>query len=503
MFQILSAQDAVQLIPDGANICVNCFLALNNPAALHAALYQRYISTGHPGQLTLICAAGYGDWDETHFAEPYVEAGAVRRVIASHFSSMPITTRKIRDNEIEGYALPLGVLSHTIRAMAGGHKGYHSQVGLGIYVDPRLDGPAMNACSTDRSLVTLAQADDEDCLYYKLPPIDVALLKGTSVDPNGNISLENEFANVDALAVAMAAKRNGGKVIVQVEQVTHTFSRPRNVIIPGALVDAVVVCEQEHATATLRALNGDIHVPSTHMDYWMNRLASAQEQRDNGEDCSARLIGTRGAQELRPGNIANIGVGLPEMVAKYSARRNILKDVTLTVESGGFGGLPASGKDFGATIGADMVIDMASQMDFYDGGGLDVCFMGALEVDCRGNVNVHRLGSTYVGVGGFANLTRATKRVVFCLTFTTKGLCVHEEDDQVQIVQEGSLPKFKKSIQAISFSAADALKNGQQVLYVTERCVLELTPGGLHLKEVYPGIDPQKDIQALLDFPLV
>jgi len=308
---------------------------------------------------------------------------------------------------------------------------------------------------------------------------------------------------VDALAVAQAAKRNGGKVIVQAERVSHMFSRPRSVIVPGILVDAVVICEtQDGHTEYNPTLSGDIHVPSTHMDYFVNKLSTTKKQKADTGDRTADVIGERAARELRPGQIVNIGIGIPEMVGKYASKRGILKDVAITVEAGGVGGLPAPGIAFGATIGADMICDMATQFDFYDGGGLDVCFLGGLEADRHGNVNAHKLEGGYSGIGGFANITHATKIIVFCMSFTTKGLVTKTDGGRVVIEREGAVPKFKNEIAAISFSAKNALKRGQKVLYVTERCVFELTENGLHLKEVYDGIDAQTQIEDKLDFRL-
>ena len=492
MFKIMSAREAVSQIQDGDCIAINSFLSLSNPEELHNALAERFMETGHPNALRLFCAAGFGVWDESRFADPYIARGAVNEVVAGHFGSMPAAVRLARENKIEAYNLPLGVLSHTLRAAAAGKDGILSEVGLNTFADPRVDTPALNTVST-KELVKLVTLEDREYLYYKAPKIDIAFIKGTTVDPNGNISFEKEYLLVDALATAQAAKANGGLVIVQVEQVSHVFARPRNVVVPGMLVDAVVVCDEPQRTAAYNgALSGDIHVPATHMDYYMDKLQTSKVRAR--EDQSADIIGARGAKELRAGQLVNIGIGMPEMVGKYASKIGILKDIITTVESGGVGGLPAPGVAFGATIGADMICDMSAQFDFYDGGGLDICFMGGLEVDRHGNVNAHRLESGCVGIGGFINITHATKTIVFCMSFTTKGLMATEENGRVTIKQEGSIPKFKNEISAISFSAKNALQRGQRVLYITERCVFELTTDGLRLKEVYEGVDPQTQI---------
>jgi propionate CoA-transferase len=250
------------------------------------------------------------------------------------------------------------------------------------------------------------------------------------------------------------------------------------------------------------ALSGDIHVPPAHMDYYVRKLSGSKDRGAGTGDCSADIIGERAAKELRPGHIVNIGIGIPEMVGIYASKLGILKDIAITVEAGGVGGLPAPGLAFGATIGADLICDMATQFDFYDGGGLDICFLGGLEADREGNVNAHKLQGGYAGIGGFANITHATKTIVFCMSFNTKGLVAAKEGGAVHILQEGAIPKFKNEIPTISFSGKNAVKRGQRVLFVTERCVFELTDKGIALKEVYPGISEERDIRDLLDFDL-
>jgi propionate CoA-transferase len=502
MFSIMSAEEAACFIKDGDTICINSFLTLGNPEALHEALKKRFLDTGHPKDLTLFCAAGFGSWDETRFADPYISAGAVKCVIAGHYSSMPAAVRMARDEEIEAYNIPLGVLSHTLRAAAAGKPGHLSEVGKGIFVDPRIDGPGLNSRST-QELVKVVEVDGHEFLYYKTPQIDVAFIKGTSVDPNGNITFEKEYLTVDALATAQATKANGGIVIVQVERVSHVFSRPRSVIVPGVLVDAVVVCpgQKQLLDETYNpTLSGDIHVPPSHMNYWMGQMKLSGKRGHRESNKAHEIIGERAAKELKKDSVVNIGIGIPEMVGRYASRLGMLEHIALTVESGGIGGLPAPGIAFGATIGADIITDMAQQIDFYDGGGLDICFMGGYEVDKYGNVNAHVVNKRYAGIGGFANITSATPVVVFCMTFCAKGLEAQQQQDSIRIVSEGATPKFKSSIEALSFSAAHAKKRGQKALYVTERCVFALGDDGLELIEVYKGVDLQTDILDRLDF---
>lgn len=502
MYQIVTAREAINLIHDGDVIGVNSFLALSNPFALHAALAESFLETGHPRDLTYFSAAGFGGWDEKELGDQPVVAGAVKKVIAGHLKSMPGVMRLTKENAIECYCMPLGVLSHVTRAAAARKNHYISKVGLDIFVDPRLDGPGLNERSWEE-MVRLLEIDGEEYLSYKVPKFNIAFIRGTTVDGNGNISFENEPVTVDALSLAQAVRANGGKVIVQVERVSHTYTRPRNVIIPGALVDAVVVCDEvPERYQTSPILSGDVHVHPRHMDYWMGKLRAPEQLSKVTMSEAADVIGERAARELHKGDIINIGIGIPEKVCSHASRMGILQDLTMTVEAGGFGGLPAPGTSFGATVGSDMVCDMATQFDFYDGGGLDVCFMGAVEVDAMGNVNAHCLGDRYSGIGGFANITGVTRRIVFCCTFTARGLEVEREEGRISIKREGAICKFRKEISAISFSAKKAIANGQKVLYVTERCVFELTPKGLRLCEVYDGIDEKTQIRDLLDFEL-
>lgn len=502
MFKIMSPSEAVDMINDGDVICVNSFLGIENPVEMHDAIYKKYKETGSPSHLTIISSAGFGLWDENKNAEGYIRDGAVDKLICGHFGAMYSTKKLVLEDRFEAYNLPLGCISHAIRAQAGGIPGALSKVGLDIFVDPRIDGPGINNISKDDSLVKIVEVDNEEFLYYKLPKIDIALIKGTAADRRGNISFDDMYMSGDALSICQAAKANGGKVIVQVDKLVRKPSRPRNAIIPGCLVDAIVVVEQEPLGSGYEALTGSFEIPSGQWDMWVEIIdrMSASERKNS---VVADIIGRRASQELKEGDIVNIGVGIPESVSRYAKESGILNKITLTVESGGVGGFPASGPVFGAMIGAASVYDMANQFDLYDNGGLDICFMGALEVDKYGNVNAHRGNGSFAGIGGFANITAKTATVVFCLSFTAKGLFVEEENGKISIVQEGRIPKFVEKVSSISFSAKRALKNGQRVLYITERCVFELTKDGLKLIEVYPGIDKEEDVLSQLSFSVI
>ena len=499
MYEIMTADEAIRLIRDGDCICVNSFVGIENPIELHEAIYRRYQKMQSPTHLTMISSAGFGVWDDEHNAEGYIREGAVDKLICGHFGAMLSTKKLVLEDRFEAYNLPLGCISHAIRAQAGGLPGALSKVGLDIFVDPRKEGSGINRISIDDSLVKHVEVDGEEFLYYKLPKINIALIKGTAADRKGNITFDDMFMSGDALSICQAVKANRGKVIVQVDRLVDTPSRPRNAIIPGCLVDAIVVVEPETRNEAYTALTGSFEIPYEEWNTWSERLDSVSLKQSKNNTV-ANIIGKRASKELRVDDIVNIGIGIPEMVSRFARKSGMLDMVTLTVESGGIGGFPVSGEAFGAMIGAASVYDMANQFDLYDNGGLDVCFMGALEVDKEGNVNAHRGPGAFAGIGGFANITSKTPTVVFCFSFTAKGLEVSQTKGNVTVEKEGTIPKFVDQVKSISFSARRAIANGQKVLYVTERCVFRLTPKGLKLIEVYPGIDVQKDILELLPF---
>lgn len=498
MFEIMTADEAIRLIRDGDVVVVNSFVGIENPVDLHEAIYERYHRTGSPRNLTIVSSAGFGVWDEKKNAESYIREGAVDKLICGHFGAMLSTKKLVLDDRFEAYNLPLGCISHAIRAQASGVPGTLSKVGLDIFVDPRREGPGINSISRDNSLIKVVEVEGEEFLYYQLPKLTVALLKGTAADHRGNISFDDMYTSGDALSICQAVKANHGKVIVQVDRIVDTPSRPRNAVIPGCFVDAIVIGKPEERGEGYESLTGSFEIPFDEWQDWIDKLDQIQARRKN--NTIANIIGKRAAKELRVDDIVNIGIGIPEAISRYAKKNGMLDHITLTVESGGIGGFPASGPVFGAMIGATSVVDMANQFDLYDNGGLDVCFMGALEVDRHGNVNAHKVSGSYAGIGGFANITAKTRTVVFCMSFNAKGLRVSQKKGVVTIEEEGTVPKFVESVRSLSFSAKRAIMNHQRVLYVTERCVFSLTAHGLEVAEVYPGIDLQKDILDQLPF---
>ena len=538
--KIMGADEAAALIKDGDTIWVNAFLSIANPVDLNAALTRRVRAGKGPKGLKVYCSAGFGDWKAGSPCEGYIAEGAAERVVLGHFASMPATCEKALANEIEAYNLPLGVMSHMVRDAAAGMRRHATTVGLNLFVDPRQGACGLNARSQAK-LVQAVVENGEERLLYEVPDIDVALIKGSSADMRGNISFEDECATLDALSTAQAARNNGGKVIVQVSRVTDKHQRPRNVIIPGMLVDAIVVCENQtqlmNVSGNNMSLSGDVRAEGRDVEIWLRLLQSNIGEMQKKRDAIHSVIANRAFRELRAGQVVNIGIGISELVGLTAVRCGMLSDVYLTVESGASGGLPVNGAAFGAAIGADIIVDMAQQFDFYDGGGLDICFVGTLEIDGEGNANSHVGAARLVGIGGFANITQNSRNVVFCCTFSAKGLeaeisgcsCPCEcacdgsgpggggnggsggsggnggDCGSLRILSEGEIPKFVPKVRSPGFSSKNALARGQNVLYVTERCVFRLVTadgggGCLELVEVADGVDVQRDILDRLPF---
>ena len=333
MYEIMSADEAIRLIRDGDCICVNSFVGIENPRELHEAIYRRYQKMQSPTHLTMISSAGFGVWDEEHNAEGYIREGAVDKLICGHFGAMLSTKKLVLEDRFEAYNLPLGCISHAIRAQAGGLPGALSKVGLDIFVDPRREGPGINRISIDDSLVKHVEVDGEEFLYYKLPKINIALIKGTAADRKGNITFDDMFMSGDALSICQAVKANRGKVIVQVDRLVDTPSRPRNAIIPGCLVDAIVVAEPEEKNEAYKALTGSFEIPYEEWNQWSEKLEQVSAKQPKNTTV-ANIIGKRAAKELRVDDIVNIGIGIPEMVSRYARKSGMLDMVTLTVESG-------------------------------------------------------------------------------------------------------------------------------------------------------------------------
>ncbi len=489
--KVITAEQAVALVNDGDVVCTTGFVQSCVPEMLHAALEKRFVDTQEPKGLTLIMCAGAGDSKGLGTGRLHHE-GLLARVIAANFGRMPKVAQAAQNNKIQGYNLPQGIISKLYRSCASGEQGVISKVGLHTYVDPRLGGGKVNAVTQD-DLVKLLQIDGEEWLFYKATPINVALIRATSADPSGNLSMEKEALTLDCLAQAMAAHNNGGIVIAQVERiVAEGYLKPKDVRVPGILVDCVVVADppemhrMNYGVHYNPALSGAIRVPVDHMP----RMELDER----------KIIARRAAFELPLNGAINLGVGAPDGVASVASEEQVTPFLTMTTEAGAIGGVLAGGSNFGSSANADSVIDQNQMFDFYHGGGLDLTCLGVAEVDEDGNVNTSKFGGKLNGCGGFIDISQNSRAVVFAGTFTAGGLEVAIEDGKLKIVKEGRARKFVRAVEQITFSGKYAASKSQPVIYVTERCVFQLTPGGLELIEVAPGIEIERDILAHMEF---
>ncbi|MBO6602224.1 MAG: acyl CoA:acetate/3-ketoacid CoA transferase [Roseicyclus sp.] len=486
--KIIPASDAAALVSAGDTVTTSGFVGIGVPDALLAAIETQFLETGAPRDLTLFFAAGQGDGKDRGLNRLGLE-GLLKRVIGGHWGLIPKVAQLATNGLIEAYNLPQGVISQLYRDIAAGKPGTLTHVGLGTFVDPRLEGGRINPQTTEE-LIEVMRIGDRDLLFYKAQPIQVALLRGTTADPAGNITMEREALVIDNLAQAMATRNSGGMVIVQVERIAARGAlNPRDVILPATLVDAVVIAEPEfhmqtYATPYSHLFAGQFRAPAG---------STAPMSLD-----ARKIIARRAAFELPVNGVVNLGIGMPEGVAAVAEEEGLLEHVTLTAEPGVIGGQPASGLDFGAAVNTDAIIPQNAQFDFYDGGGLDLAVLGMAEADRAGNVNVSRFGPRLAGAGGFINISQNAARVVFAGTFTAGGLHLSISDGAIAIRGEGRARKFLDDVQQITFSGRHA--QGKSILYVTERCVFDLCADGLRLIEIAPGIELERDILSHMAF---
>ncbi len=490
--RVLSAAEAVMMVKDGDTIATGGFVSCACPETLSKALEKRFVETGAPRDLTLFYAAGQGyrlmpGSGGDHFAHE----GMVKRVVGGHWDRAPGLGKLALENKIEAYNLPQGVITHMYRDIAAHNIGTITHVGLYTFADPRNGGGKLNDV-TKEDLVKLIEIEGQERLLYKTFPIDVVFLRASYCDERGNCTVHREVGPLDVTAMAQACKNSGGKVIVQVERLVAAGALdPKLVKIPGIYVHAVVVGEPEDSTQCISmeydgSACGEFTIPLDAIP------AIPLNQR--------KVVARRAAMELPDDAIVNLGTGMPEQIANVCAEEGISDKMTLTVEAGPIGGVPLPGPQFGASANAEAILEHNVQFDFYQGGGLDIAFLGLAETAPNGDLNVSKFGTRLAGCGGFVDITQNAKKVCYCGTFTAKGLKVEVADGRLKILQEGEKKKFVREVEHITFSGTYANKVGQPVLYITERAVFQLRPEGVTLIEIAPGVDLQKDILDQMDF---
>lgn len=493
MSKIITPHQAATMIQDGATIGASTQGLAGWAEEIAIAIEDRFQQSGHPRDITLVHSCTCGDYKKRGTTHLGYE-GLVKRLICGHTAASPNMVSLIEQNKIECYLLPQGVICQLWRAIAGKKVGVITSVGLGTYVDPRIEGGKITSI-TKEDLVKVIEIEGQELLLYKPFPINVALIRGTVADENGNLTMDNESVIMEALPLAMAAKNSGGIVIAQAQYISMAnVLNPKSVRVPGTLVDYVVVAKPENHMQTQQTyfnpvLAGQIKMP---LDEIPMLPLDAR-----------KIIARRAAMELVAGNIINLGVGIPAIIADTVAEEGMSGKITLTTELGVFGGVPTNGLDFGGALNAEAMIDHASMFDYYDGGGLDATFVGLAQADQAGNVNVSRFGNKVAGPGGFINTTQNAKKVVFCGMFAA-GSREIVEDGQIRILKEGTGKKFVKNVDQITFSGDYARRIQQAVVFITERGVFKLENGQIILVEIAPGMDVKRDILAMMEFtPLI
>ena len=487
--KLVTPAEAVRQVPDGATLIVGGSGAGHSlPQLFIDTLADVFNSDGKPRDLTTVRVVGIGDFADRGFSQLALP-GLMKRTIGSNIGNEPRLGELVESGEVEAYSFPQGVLSQLCREIAAGRPGLITAVGLDTYVDPRQTGGKQGSATED--LVELVELAGEEWLFFKAFPIDVAVIRGSTIDEDGNLTMEDEAVKGEMLAMAMAARNSGGIVIAQAKRLAAAKTMPaRSVVVPGALVDFAYLDPlqtQTYATSLSPYYSGALRRPAT----------------DAGDPPPLdvrKVIARRSLLEFRPGDICNLGFGISQMIGAIAWEEGIEGDLVLTVEQGIFGGVPVAGNEGGAGFNFQAMIDQPYMFDFYDGGGLDIASLSFAQVDAQGNVNVHKFPGRLRGPGGFPNISSRTGRMCFVGTLTASGLEVAVDDGRLNIAAEGSLSKFVDTVDEVSFSGAMAQKRGQLVRYITERAVFELRDGRVTMIEIAEGLDPQTDVIAHMGF---
>ncbi len=496
--EILSAKKAVDWIENKSTICTIGMSLVSSSETILKEIESRFLSTGEPNQLTYFHSCGQSNRVDglVHLAHEKL----LKRVIGGHWGLAPKMMSLISNNQVEAYCLPQGQMANMFHSMALCEPGKISKIGLGTFIDPRIEGGKMNDRTKDlEDIVDIVDIDGEEYLRYKEVPIDTLIIRGTYADENGNISTEHEAMLLEVLPAVMATKRFGGKVICQVKQILKKGSiSPKDVTVPGVFIDGIVVCDD--------VFNDHRQSSSWYYDPAYSGQAIGIENDTETVPLTVRkLIGRRAVSLLEKNTVINVGTGIPnDVIGAILKEEDLMEDITITVESGIYGGIPAGGVDFGVSKNAQALISHDRQFEYYNGAGIDCTFMGAGEMDAFGNVNATKMGSIAPGAGGFIDITTKAKMVIFCSTFTGKGLDVEMNDSGIIIKKEGAIKKLVSKVQQISYNGRIALENGQTMYFVTERALFKLTEDGPMLIEVAKGVDIQKDIFDQMEFtPIV
>lgn len=489
MISSITPDQAAALIKDGDFVIAGGNGGSGAPEALFEAVERRFLSGAGPHDLTLFHITGVGAVTEKGMCR-FAHAGLVRRVIGGHYGLQLPLMKMIVENQVEGYNFPQGIMTHLCRAMAGKQPGVLTHVGLETFMDPRQDGGRMNSRTTE-PLVERVVLSGKDYLFYRAPGVpNVALIRGTTADEDGYVSMEHEATTREDLSIAQAVHNAGGIVICQVKRIVRRGSiNPHLVQVPGFLVDHIVVVPEQmqtYGTVYDPARSGETRVPSSQIP------PDPMGMR--------RIVARRAAFELRPKDVVNLGVGISAMIPNVAAEEGIEDLITLTVEAGVIGGVPGHAREFGTAVNPRAIIDQSYQFDFYDGGGLTCAFLSFAEVDPHGNINATRFGKRYDGSGGFINITQNTPRLVFSGSLTGGDLDIEVENGALAIRRDGKFRKFVPQVGQVSFSGPLALKRGQQVTFITDRAVLELEAEGLVLTEIAPGVRLQEDVLDQMGF---